>query len=244
MKTRIALFVAALCGAAVTWLNLVCVREVISKQQCEIRQQQRSLSETELDLRSVRTQLAETSVALHHSQDAEETARREIASLRIESAAESARVRNELNRVTNEFATQTSTITSEQTAKTARQIYELQNWVDVYKEENKILKATLQRIEREQPDVLYCPKVQPLPAELRGKVVACDPKWHFVVVNVGQEQGARSRGEFLVCRNGRLIGWLVISNVEKDRCIANVKQGWQLTEILEGDLVMPAHPES
>jgi hypothetical protein len=31
--------------------------------------------------------------------------------------------------------------------------------------------------------------------------------------------------------------------VQKERSIANVMPGWQLGEIMEGDQVIPAHPE-
>jgi hypothetical protein len=30
--------------------------------------------------------------------------------------------------------------------------------------------------------------------------------------------------------------------VEKDRCIANIMPGWKLGEVIEGDVVTPAHP--
>ena len=35
-----------------------------------------------------------------------------------------------------------------------------------------------------------------------------------------------------------------VTSVEKDRCIANVMPGSKITEVLEGDQVIPAHPES
>ena len=84
----------------------------------------------------------------------------------------------------------------------------------------------------------------PLPATLRGKVLVTDPKWNFVVLNVGEDQGVLERGEMLVNRNGRLVAKVVVRSVQKDRCIANVMPGWELGEVMEGDLVIPAHPAS
>jgi hypothetical protein len=52
------------------------------------------------------------------------------------------------------------------------------------------------------------------------------------------------RGELLVNRNGRLVAKVVVRSVQKDRCIANVLPGWELGEVMEGDLVIPAHPAS
>jgi len=48
----------------------------------------------------------------------------------------------------------------------------------------------------------------------------------------------------LVSRDGRLVAKVIISDVQKGRCIANVMPGWKLTDVLEGDQVIPAHPES
>jgi len=82
----------------------------------------------------------------------------------------------------------------------------------------------------------------PLRADLKGKVVDVDPKWDFVVLNIGDEQGAIQDGEMLVSRDGKLVAKVIISRVEKDYCIANVVTGWKLGEMIEGDDVSPAHP--
>ena len=48
----------------------------------------------------------------------------------------------------------------------------------------------------------------------------------------------------LVSRDGRLVARIIISDVQKDRCIANVMPGSKISEVLEGDQVIPAYPES
>jgi hypothetical protein len=83
-----------------------------------------------------------------------------------------------------------------------------------------------------------------LPPGLIGKIMVVDPKWDFVVLNVGDEQGAAQDGEMLVSRDGKLVAKVVIRSVEKDRCIANIVPGWKLGEMIEGDIVTPAHPSS
>jgi hypothetical protein len=77
----------------------------------------------------------------------------------------------------------------------------------------------------------------PMPGA-KGTVVAVDPKWNFVVLDVGEKGGARQKGVFLVSRNGKLVGKVRVTNVQPDRSIANVVPGWQLDEILEGDQVV------
>jgi hypothetical protein len=83
-----------------------------------------------------------------------------------------------------------------------------------------------------------------LPADLKGKVLVVDPKWDFVVLSVGDKQGALENGEMLVSRDGKLVAKVIIRSIEKDRCIANVVPGWKLGEPIEGDDVSPAHPAS
>ena len=78
----------------------------------------------------------------------------------------------------------------------------------------------------------------PLPSGLTGKVMVVDPKWDFVVLNVGQEQGVLEQGQMLVGRNGKLVGKVKIRSVEKDHSIANVMPGWQQAEVFEGDEVV------
>jgi hypothetical protein len=83
-----------------------------------------------------------------------------------------------------------------------------------------------------------------LPADLKGNVMVVDPKWDFVVLNIGADKGVIEDGEMLVSRDGRLVAKVVIRNVQKDRCIANIMPGWKLGEVIEGDVVTPAHPQS
>jgi len=83
-----------------------------------------------------------------------------------------------------------------------------------------------------------------LRADLKGKILVVDPKWDFVVLNIGQNQGVLEDGELLVSREGKLVAKVIVRSVEKDRCIANVVPGWKLGEVIEGDEVSPAHPAS
>jgi hypothetical protein len=81
-----------------------------------------------------------------------------------------------------------------------------------------------------------------LPAALHGKILVVDPKWDFVVLNIGEDQGLISQGELLVSRQGKLVAKVIVRSVEKDRSIANLVPGWKLSDMIEGDEVSPAHP--
>jgi hypothetical protein len=98
-------------------------------------------------------------------------------------------------------------------------------------------KAKLDNIMGVSPDIM-------LRADMKGTILVVDPKWDFVVLSVGADQGAVQDGEMLVSRDGKLVAKVVIRSVQKDRCIANIIPGWKLGEVIEGDVVTPAHPAS
>jgi hypothetical protein len=78
----------------------------------------------------------------------------------------------------------------------------------------------------------------PLPPGLMGKVTAVDPKFDFIVLNVGQAEGVLRDGQMLISRDGKLVAKVRIKHVEPDRCIANVLPGWKLTDVFEGDIAV------
>jgi hypothetical protein len=73
---------------------------------------------------------------------------------------------------------------------------------------------------------------------LRGKIVDVDPKFNFVVLNIGQDQGAKPRGVMMVDRDGKLLGKVRITSVTKDKCVANILPEWKRGEMMEGDEVL------
>jgi hypothetical protein len=83
-----------------------------------------------------------------------------------------------------------------------------------------------------------------LRANLKGKIIAVDPKWDFVVLNIGEDQGVLEDGEMLVSRDGKLVAKVIVRSIQKGHSIANVVPGWRLGDMVEGDEVTPAHPAS
>jgi hypothetical protein len=76
-----------------------------------------------------------------------------------------------------------------------------------------------------------------MPDGIEGAVQAIDSDWGFVIVDLGQKDGARENGELLVSREGKLVGKIQISSVEENRSIANVVPGWLQSDIQVGDVV-------
>ena len=52
-------------------------------------------------------------------------------------------------------------------------------------------------------------------ADLRGKILVVDPKWDFVVLNIGQDQGVMDEGELLVSRDGKLVAKVIVRRLKK-----------------------------
>jgi len=78
----------------------------------------------------------------------------------------------------------------------------------------------------------------PMPVGLNGKVLIVDPKWSFVVLNIGEKQGAVQNGVLMISRNSKLIAKVRIMSLQAERSIANIIPGWKLGEVLEGDYVL------
>lgn len=74
--------------------------------------------------------------------------------------------------------------------------------------------------------------------DLRGQVIAVDPKYEFIVLNIGEEDGVLERGEMLVNRSGKLVAKVRILSVEPRRSVANVLPNWKQAEVMEGDSVI------
>ena len=77
-----------------------------------------------------------------------------------------------------------------------------------------------------------------LPLGLKGKVLAVDPKYDFVVLNIGRKDGLLENGKLIVNREGRLVAKVQISRVDETRSIANILPEWKQVAVLEGDDVL------
>ena len=109
---------------------------------------------------------------------------------------------------------------------------------DAIAEEKKVLLATNHRLDEKLKSILNPEYEVQLPPGLKGKVLVADPRYDFVVLDIGQNQGVLEDGKLLVNRNGKLIAKVQIKSVQADRSIANVLPGWKLSDVMEGDQVL------
>jgi len=136
----------------------------------------------------------------------------------------------------------TAGITPDQVAKLSKSLKDANAKIMILNAEKAVLARELARIADRLPCIVEGDTK--MHSGLVGKIVVVDPKWNFVVLNIGDDQGALEDGELLVSRDGKLVAKVVIRSVQKDRCIADVVPGWKLGEMFEGDTVTPAHPAS
>ncbi len=245
MLFRTTLLVAIIASLAICGLNVIKVKEKVLSLRSDLKQQTSDREAAETDLSIAKSEHRKTMVVLNQTRTeleavtvAKEKATAEITSQNgrivklIESLVESRQEREDALARLARY--QACGIEPEQMVNAANQIKELQEAVNLAHIQNQRLQAKI-------PD--EGDRVR-MPPGLTGKVLISDPKWRFVVLNAGEEQGVVEHGELLVNRNGKLVAKLKVSRVEKDCSVANILPGWALAEVMEGDQVVPAYPRS
>jgi cell shape-determining protein MreC len=255
MLIRISLIVAIIAALAVGGLNFVKVKEKITTLQADLKQQtdgrvkaETELASTKKELNKTTAELKQTKTELEATTAAKEKADADLAAQtkRADQLTEDlTKTRTERDAAQQDLAAFNALHLSPQQILGMDKAYKaLQENLAVAQTENTVLARKVNKLDTELKVYRDPTFFVSLPASLRGKVLVADPKWNFVVINVGEDQGVLERGELLVNRNGKLVAKIVVRSVQKDRCIANVLPGWELGEVMEGDLVIPAHPAS
>ena len=249
---RISLIIAIIAGLAVGVLNFVMVKEKIetvekhrAAEQAVKETTQKELASTKKDLEKTVADLKQTKDTLASTEAQRDKAQAEVAALTKKTADltdKLAKATEERNTAQGELAAYKATgLSPTQVLNFDKNIKQLQLAVEVATEEKTLLTRKLAKVQYEL-DKFTKAEVPPpvLPPNLRGKVLASDPKWDFVVLDIGADQEVLADGELLVNRNGKLVAKVKVRSVEKNRCIANIMPGWSLGEVLEGDQVFPA----
>ena len=253
MLLRISLIVAILAGlgaGVVSYLEVSDKIPALTKQ----RDDEHTAKVNEIAAHGkTKTELAKTKNELSQTQQelAETKTDRDKAVVRADAQTKRAdELNDKLGKVTQErdeaqnslAAYKATDLTPDQVFKLSKDLKNARAEVEVVNGEKVVLLHTITRLTNELAKYIGPDNVVKLRADLRGKIVAVDPKWDFVVLNVGEDQGVISEGEMLVSRSGKLVAKIIVRSVQKDRSIANLVPGWKLGEIIEGDEVSPAHP--
>jgi cell shape-determining protein MreC len=206
------------------------------------------LDKTKKKLASTQNELSQTQQQLTDAQAAQKNAE-DIAAKQTKVASnlsdQLTKTKHDLDDANNGLAAYKATgITADQVGKLNRSLKEKDDAIEVANQEKAVLQHAVARLTSELDTYRGPDNIVKLRADLKGKIVVVDPKWDFVVLNIGENQGVLPNGELLVSRDGKLVAKVIVRTLEKDRSIANVVPGWKLGEVIEGDEVSPAHPAS
>ena len=255
MLIRISLIIVIVAGLAAGVLNFVKVKEKVETLATERNEWHGKFDKTDAELTLTKRDLAKTSKELKQTQETLATTTKERdaavaeATAQIKKAADLAekltKTTDERNAAQADLAAYVGTgFRAEQIAALGKQIEKTQKALEAMTDEKKILERALARKTTELERILGLDKPVELPAKLLGKIVVSDPKWEFVVLNIGEDEGVLPYGEMLVSRDGKLVAKIIVRDVQKGRSIANLMPGWKLSDVTEGDQVIPAHPAS
>jgi hypothetical protein len=253
---RICLIVAILAGLAVGTVNFLKVKEKITTLQTDLKNETDAKEKAQRDFAKASKELDTTKKTLDTTQKALTAANtaKDQAVSNLDAANKRA------DQLSETLAATKATLADAQadleayrlTGMKPNEIIALagrlkasQNQVDEDKAVINGLHSQVMRLTNELAVYRDPEHYVPLPANLIGRVVVVDPKYSFVILDVGESQGVVERGELLVSRNGKLVAKVRVTSVQKDRCIANILIGpSNLGQPIEGDLAIPAHPAS
>ncbi|MGC3959376.1 MAG: hypothetical protein QM813_15955 [Verrucomicrobiota bacterium] len=255
MLMRISLIIAIIAGLAAGALSFIKVKEKIDTVVAERNDWNQKYVKTDADLTATKSDLAKTTKELTKTKDSLAKAEQERAAAVAEMEVQ-VKKSTELSQKLSETITQRDEARANLAAYEAtgrkpqeilamnKQLKEAQDQLEVSQMEKKIIQKELDKKIEQLAQLLDPEHIVRMKADIRGKILVADPKWEFVVLNVGEDEGAKLNGELLVSRQGRLVAKVIIREVQKGRCIANLMPGWKLADVSEGDQVIPAHPES
>ena len=255
MLIRISLIIAIIAGLTVGALNFITVKQKVTTLQTNLKTEtegrataENSLRVTKKNLENTTAQLVQTNFALVTSWIERDKAfnDRDVASKRAADLTEKlAKTTKDRDDAKDELASfQAAGLTPAQVLVLGKDLKSLQDNLAGSHEENLLLGKRIEKLKYELDKYRGLVPIVYLPETIKGKILVTDPKWDFVVVDVGENQGVKQDGELLISRGGKLVAKVIVRSIQKDRCIANVLPGWKLGEVLEGDLVIPAHPAS
>lgn len=236
-------------GLAVIILNVTLVRQKIMGLQSDLAAQTEARQRAERNLATNQKKLSATTAARNSALTALATAKEEqqaaLASLAeqkrltAKANAELATASEERNTAQAALARYRATdMEPEQIIKAGQQIKQLTAALTAAEKTNTMLVAQLKRAQVSTDGPIL------LPSKLTAKVLASDPKWRFILVDAGESNGMVANAELLVRRQGKLVARARVTRVQEDRAIADLMPGWELAEVQEGDVVIPAYPRS
>ena len=199
MLIRISLIIAIVLGLAATGLNFVKVKEKITTykagwdtEKAEHQKFESQYNQTKSDLDKTNAVLKTTQETLKATEEQRDKAVADVATQtkRADKLTEDlTKTRKERDDAQADLAAYRATgLSALQAASANKEIKRLTDTVMAMGTENKVLLQRVKKVDNELAVYKTKDYVVPLPPGLKGKVLVCDPKWNFVVLNVGEDQ--------------------------------------------------------
>jgi hypothetical protein len=248
MLLRISLVVAILAGFATLYFSHTKVADRIAgltterdTAQAAQRTAEDAQHKAEKERRVAKEELEKANKNLAEKESSLEAANTKLA----EQEKRANQVSEELTKVTgerNDAQTALSSwralgVTVEQIRSAKQELARSNQERDAFADENKILLRQNEELTTKLSHFLG-PDLEPKMPPVAGKVTAVDPRYEFVVLNVGGNQGVVENGRLLVNRAGKLVAKVRVTKVEPNQCIANILPDWKQSEVMEGDQVL------
>ncbi len=250
MLLRICLILAILTGVGV-----IGVSQFMLKPQIETIISDRDHNKTEWDkskneLTKTKTTLKNTNEKLAKTESTLEETKGQLTATTAKFESEQKRangLQEGLNKSNGElktakdqlFAFESTGVKPEEIKSLVASVKSLTTESQVFKAENGVLLGKVKQLQG-QIEVLTGNEKDPLlPRDIRGKVVVVDPKWDFLVLDIGAKNNLVQNGVLLVSRNGELVAKVRVMEVQEGRSIANIMPGWKIKDVTEGDVVLP-----
>ena len=250
MLLRIFLIVSILAGAGIIALTHFQVKPHVesiiderNKQETRAIKAEGDLKKTRADLASTKADLENTRSKLSETENQLAAANTRIGDLdkNLNAVKDTlAKTKDELTKAKQDLGAWTNLgLTVDQVKGVIDHDKKLQEQIAAQMAEYTILETAYKKVCNLYSNLIGNPDfdvVQPLPTNLKGKVLIVDPKWDFVVLDIGEKQGALPNGVMMISRDAKLVAKVKIVTVQLDRCIANIMPGWKLGDVMEGDI--------
>jgi archaellum component FlaC len=250
MLLRISLIIAILAGIGTIVFTQLKTREqiqgIITERENHKKQEQANLTratKAEKDLAATKDLLTQTKDTLAKTEEELNGTKQQLATATEQlnkAKSDLAKAIEERKAAQAELAKWESLgVKPEQVRGMIADLKKQQDAIAVLEDEKRILARNVKELQNKLDLVLGKEDyVVPLPAGTKGNVVAVDPKWNFVVLDIGADKDMLEGGVLMVHRNSKLVGKVRIREVFQNRSVANVMPGWRLGEIEEGDQVL------
>ena len=211
MYLRIALVIALVAGLASVGVNYTQVKEKIEALQSDLSQTKDTLSSTQRDLSSTRNTLRETQDELKDTTASlvdtrallDETANRlsESEKLAQQKMADLERTERSLTDANSKLSRWNALgLEPEGVRQMQADLREAVANNNALLDENSLLNRRIVRIQSDLDRYTKGVQMVMLPEELKGKVTAVDPKWDFVILDIGSENEVQEQRAWFLAK--------------------------------------------